>query len=158
MPRNNGDWRKDSGTKCRKGASLLTERTLVILKPDALQRALAGEIISRLEKKGFILVGAKLFRFDEALCRRHYAHLVDKPFFPEIVDYMTSGPCLAMVWHGGHCVCPVDDWSHQPVGGGSGDNPGGLWDIHKKKCDSCLRFTCCSRTGNSTFFPGRVGG
>ncbi|HHZ19177.1 MAG TPA: nucleoside-diphosphate kinase [Firmicutes bacterium] len=107
MPRNNGDWRKDSGTKCRKGASLLTERTLVILKPDALQRALAGEIISRLEKKGFILVGAKLFRFDEALCRRHYAHLVDKPFFPEIVDYMTSGPCLAMVWQGPEVIAFV---------------------------------------------------
>ena len=134
----------------------MTERTLVILKPDALQRALAGEIISRLEKKGFILVGAKLFRFDEALCRRHYAHLVDKPFFPEIVDYMTSGPCLAMVWQGPEVRSMIGPTN--PLEAAPGTIRGGLWDIHKKKCDSCLRFTCCSRTGNSTFFPGRVGG
>lgn len=78
----------------------MRERTLVILKPDALQRGLVGEIISRVEKKGFSLTGAKLFWFDEALCRKHYAHLAEEKFFSEIVDYMTSGPCLAMVWQG----------------------------------------------------------
>ena len=103
----------------------------MILKPDALQRALAGEIISRLEKKGFILVGAKLFRFDEALCRRHYAHLVDKPFFPEIVDYMTLVPLgHGLAGAGGHCVVRSMIGPTNPLE----VTPGqwGDYDIHKK--------------------------
>jgi nucleoside-diphosphate kinase len=82
----------------------MSERTLVILKPDTVSRGFMGEIISRFEKKGFRLAGVRLLRFDEALCRVHYAHLADKPFFPEIVEYMTSGPSLAMIWEGAEAV------------------------------------------------------
>lgn len=80
------------------------QRTLVVLKPDAVRRGLVGEIILRLEKRGLRLCGARLFRFDEALCREHYAHLAQESFFSEIVDYMTSGPSLALIWEGPEAV------------------------------------------------------
>lgn len=80
------------------------QRTLVILKPDAVRRGLVGEIILRLEKRGLRLCGARLFRFDEALCREHYAHLAPEPFFHEIVEYMTSGLSLALIWEGPEAI------------------------------------------------------
>lgn len=73
------------------------ERSLVFIKPDAMQRGLAGEIISRLENKGLKIVAMKMLRMDKALAQRHYAVHKDKPFFNELVDFVTSGPIIAMV-------------------------------------------------------------
>jgi nucleoside-diphosphate kinase len=76
------------------------ERTFVMAKPDAVQRGLVGEIISRLEERGLKLVGAKFVQIDEELAHEHYAEHEDKPFFEDLVGFITSGPVLAMVWQG----------------------------------------------------------
>jgi nucleoside-diphosphate kinase len=76
------------------------ERTLVLVKPDGVQRGLIGEIISRIERSGLRLVGLKLMQMDESLAREHYAEHVDKPFGPGLLTFITSGPVVAMVWEG----------------------------------------------------------
>ncbi|GBD11680.1 Nucleoside diphosphate kinase [bacterium HR23] len=76
------------------------ERTLVLIKPDGLQRGLVGEIISRLERRGLKLVAIKLVQLDEAMARQHYAEHVGKPFFLGLVRFITSAPVVAMVWKG----------------------------------------------------------
>ncbi|MCX4266143.1 MAG: nucleoside-diphosphate kinase [Firmicutes bacterium] len=76
------------------------ERTYIMLKPDALKRGVAGEIISRIERKGYKIVEAKTMQLGEEILKEHYAHIADKPFFPELVEYMTSGPVLAMIVEG----------------------------------------------------------
>jgi nucleoside-diphosphate kinase len=83
------------------------ERTLIILKPDALQRNLVGEIVSRLEKKGLKLIGLKMMRLDKAVLEAHYAHIVDKPFYKGIEDFMQSSPVVVMAWQGFECVNSV---------------------------------------------------
>lgn len=76
------------------------EKTLVILKPSAVERNLIGEVISRIEKRGLIIAGMKMMQLDEAILREHYAHLVDKPFFPSIVESMTACPVIVMCLRG----------------------------------------------------------
>ena len=76
------------------------QKTLVLLKPDAVQRGLVGELVSRLERKGLKLVGMKLVRMDDALARQHYAEHVDKPFFKGLAEFITSGPLVAMAIEG----------------------------------------------------------
>jgi len=76
------------------------ERTLVLIKPDAVQRGLVGEIATRFEKKGLKLVGMKMMSLDEAVLREHYAHIADKPFFPGVSKFMQSSPVVAMCWEG----------------------------------------------------------
>lgn len=71
-----------------------------MVKPDGVQRALIGEIVSRFEKKGFQLVGAKLMNISEDLAKEHYGEHKERPFFGELVDFITSGPVFAMVWEG----------------------------------------------------------
>ncbi len=78
----------------------LKERTLVLIKPDAIQRGLVGEICTRFEKKGLKLVAMKMMTLDEAILRDHYAHIADKPFFPGISNFMQSSPVIAMCWEG----------------------------------------------------------
>lgn len=78
----------------------MIERTYVMLKPDAIKRGLAGEIIARIEKKGYRLIDAKMIQLDEAVLREHYRHIADKPFYPEVASYMVSGPVLAMIVEG----------------------------------------------------------
>ena len=80
------------------------ERTLVFLKPDAIKRRLAGAIISRFERKGFVIVAMKLTRLSEDFARRHYASHKGKDFYEPLVRYTTSGPCLAMVVEGKNAV------------------------------------------------------
>jgi nucleoside-diphosphate kinase len=77
-----------------------TERTLVMVKPDGVQRGLIGEIIGRLEERGLKLVGAKFMRIDEELAGEHYGEHEDKPFFDDLVEFITSGPVMATVWEG----------------------------------------------------------
>lgn len=76
------------------------ERTYIMLKPDALKRGVAGEIISRIERKGYKIAEAKTIMLTEEVLKEHYAHIADKPFFPEVVEYMVSGPVLAMIVEG----------------------------------------------------------
>lgn len=76
------------------------ERTFVMLKPDALQRGLAGEIIKRLEGKNYRIQRAETMQLDPALLREHYSHVVNQPFYPGMETYMTSGPVLAMIIEG----------------------------------------------------------
>lgn len=83
------------------------ERTLIILKPDTLQRGLSGEIIHRLESKGLKLIGIKMMRLDSALLKAHYAHLVDQPFYAGIEAFMKSSPVVVMAWEGFECTNSV---------------------------------------------------
>lgn len=76
------------------------EQTLVILKPSAIERSLIGEVIGRIEKRGLIICGMKMIQLDEAILREHYSHLVDKPFFPSIVESMTATPVIVMCLKG----------------------------------------------------------
>src|SRR5690625_4086185 len=76
------------------------EKTFIMIKTDGIQRNLIGEIIQRFEKKGCKLIGAKLMNISENLAKKHYAEHIGKPFFQELVDFITSGPVLAMVWEG----------------------------------------------------------
>lgn len=83
------------------------EQTFVMVKPDGVQRKLVGEIISRLERKGFILRAAKMMQIDAELAGRHYAEHQGKPFFPGLVEFISSGPVVAMVWEGENAVAAV---------------------------------------------------
>ncbi len=76
------------------------EQSLVLIKPDAIQRGLIGKIIDRFEVKGMKLVGMKMMTLDEAVLREHYAHIADKPFFPGLAKFMQSTPVIAMCWEG----------------------------------------------------------
>ena len=76
----------------------MAERTLIIIKPDGVQRHLMGEVISRFERKGFKLVAAKFMQITEELARRHYAVHKGKPFFEGVVKYLSSSPVMVMVW------------------------------------------------------------
>lgn len=80
------------------------ERTFIALKPDAVQRGLIGEIISRFEKKGFKLVGLKLAHITRATAEEHYGEHKERPFFKGLVDFITSGPIVAMAWEGDNVV------------------------------------------------------
>jgi nucleoside-diphosphate kinase len=73
------------------------ERTLVIIKPDAVQRGLIGPIVTRFERRGLRIVGMKLMQIDDGLARRHYAIHAGKPFFEPLIAYITSGPVVVMV-------------------------------------------------------------
>ncbi|MEI5907189.1 nucleoside-diphosphate kinase [Bacillus spongiae] len=76
------------------------EQTFLMVKPDGVQRGLIGEIVSRFEKKGFQLTGSKLMHISKELAEEHYGEHKERPFFGELVDFITSGPVFAMVWQG----------------------------------------------------------
>jgi nucleoside-diphosphate kinase len=78
----------------------VAQRTLVLVKPDGVKKGLIGEIISRLEKKGLKIAAMKMLQMDKALARRHYAVHDGKPFFADLVDFITSGPIVAVVVEG----------------------------------------------------------
>jgi len=80
------------------------ERTLFIIKPDAVQRGLIGEITTRLERRGLRLVAMKMIRMSQELARRHYAIHEGKPFFEPLVAYITSAPVVVMVWEGPRAI------------------------------------------------------
>ncbi|QTD42181.1 nucleoside-diphosphate kinase [Sporosarcina sp. Te-1] len=80
------------------------ERTFLMVKPDGVQRNLIGEIVSRFEKKGFTLVGGKLMQISQELAEQHYGEHKERPFFGELVDFITSGPVFAMVWEGENVI------------------------------------------------------
>ncbi len=83
------------------------EQTLVLVKPDGVQRGLIGQIITRLERRGLKLLGLKLMQMTRELAAAHYAAHVGKPFYNGLVDYITSGPVVAMVWEGKDAIAIV---------------------------------------------------
>ena len=82
----------------------MTERTLMLIKPDGVQRRLVGDIIGRIERKGLTIVALELKNVDDALARAHYAEHADKPFFASLLEFITSGPVLAAVLQGPRAV------------------------------------------------------
>ncbi|WP_232547568.1 nucleoside-diphosphate kinase [Propioniciclava soli] len=82
----------------------MTERTLVLLKPDAVSRGLAGTILARYEAKGLALAALELRTVDEAFSDRHYAEHVDRPFYPALREFITSGPLVALVLEGERAI------------------------------------------------------
>jgi nucleoside diphosphate kinase len=83
------------------------EKTLIILKPSTVQRGLVGEVIDRFQKKGLIIAGMKMMQLDEAILREHYAHLVDRPFFPSLLRSMMATPVIVMCLKGKDVVAVV---------------------------------------------------
>lgn len=85
----------------------ISEKTLLIVKPDGVQRGLIGEILRRLERKGLKIVGLKMMRLDDAMLREHYAHIVEKPFYPNVEAFMKSDPVAVICAEGKDAVAAV---------------------------------------------------
>lgn len=83
------------------------ERSLVLVKPDAVQRGLVGEVISRLEKRGLRLIAAKFLAVSRELAEAHYAEHKGKPFYTGLIDYITSSPVMAMAWEGPEAIAAI---------------------------------------------------
>ncbi len=86
---------------------MAAERTLVLIKPDAMRRGLAGEILRRLEQRGLELKEARLLQVDKELAGEHYAEHAEKPFYGELIEFITSGPTLALVVEGEGAIATV---------------------------------------------------
>jgi nucleoside-diphosphate kinase len=82
----------------------MAERSLLLLKPDVIHRALIGQVIARIEQRNFKIVALKMFQLSQELLDSHYAHLTSKPFYPEIVSYMTMGPVVGIIVEGKNIV------------------------------------------------------
>jgi nucleoside-diphosphate kinase len=82
----------------------MSETTFVMVKPDGVARGLVGEVIGRFERKGLRLTRIRMLTIDEELARRHYAEHVERPFFPDLLDFITTGPVVAMEWSGESAV------------------------------------------------------
>lgn len=80
------------------------ERTYIMLKPDAVKRQLIGEIMARIERKGYRIGEIKTLNLSQEVLRKHYAHIADKPFYPELESYMMSGPVVGMIVEGENCI------------------------------------------------------
>jgi nucleoside-diphosphate kinase len=91
-------------TDRKENSHVATERTLVLVKPDGVRRGLAGEVITRLEKKGLTLVAMELRTLDRATAEEHYGEHKERPFFGELVDFITGGPLVALVVEGPNAV------------------------------------------------------
>jgi nucleoside-diphosphate kinase len=89
---------------CKTGETLYMERTLIIVKPDAVQRGLTGEIIKRFEQRGLRIIGMKFMLVDEALAQKHYAEHEGKSFFASLVSYITSAPVVVIALEGPNAV------------------------------------------------------
>jgi nucleoside-diphosphate kinase len=85
----------------------VNEKTLVLIKPDAIQRGLTGEVLHRFERKGLKIVGMKMMSLDEAILREHYSHIADKPFFPGVSAFMSSTPVIVLCLEGLEVVAAV---------------------------------------------------
>ncbi len=82
----------------------MAERSLIILKPDTVQRGLVGQVTARIEQRGFKIVGMKMALLTQAKLDEHYGHLTSKPFYPEIVSYMTMGPVVFLIVEGDNAI------------------------------------------------------
>lgn len=86
-----------------------TEKTLILFKPDAVSKQLCGKVLARFEENGLKIRGLKMFRCTDALLREHYAHIANKPFFPEVMGFMQQTPVIAMALEGKNAVQRVRD-------------------------------------------------
>jgi len=85
------------------------QRTLILLKPDCLNKRISGQVISRFEEKGYGIIASKMIQLDEALLNEHYSHVAHLPFFPEIASFMSSRPVLALVLESDDVIQGVRD-------------------------------------------------
>ena len=85
------------------------QRTLILLKPDCLEKQVAGQVISRFEEKDYSIIASKMIQLDQQLLLEHYAHVADLPFFPEIASFMSSRPVLALVLEGEDVIQGIRD-------------------------------------------------
>jgi nucleoside-diphosphate kinase len=85
------------------------QKTVILLKPDCIEKNLAGEVVRRFEQAGLRIRGCKMMRLSDAILKEHYSHLADKPFFPEIVGFMQSTPVIALALEGPNAVARVRD-------------------------------------------------
>lgn len=83
------------------------EETFIILKPDCIEKRLVGEVITRFEKAGFDIVATKVMQLDEAILREHYAHVADRPFFPDIQAFMSQTPVILLILRGSNVIVKV---------------------------------------------------
>ena len=120
----------------------MAEQTLVLVKPDAMQRRLAGEILARFEGRGLTVRGAKLVQVDRDLAEQHYAEHVDKPFFGELVEFITSSPTLALVLEGEGAIKVVRTTmgATNPADVSARDDP------RRPRARRCRTTSCTART------------
>ncbi len=85
------------------------ETTLILFKPDAVEKHLTGKVLARFEEAGFIVRAIKMMQLDDAILREHYSHVADKPFFPEIVSFMSRTPVIALALEGEDVIAKVRD-------------------------------------------------
>jgi nucleoside-diphosphate kinase len=102
----------------------LHQRTLILLKPDVIQRGIAGDILSRFERKGLKIVGLKMVQLDDALLATHYSHLVGRPFYPRLTDFMKSTPVIAVCLEGMEAVRMVREQIVGPITNARNDSAG----------------------------------
>lgn len=84
--------------------NMAIEQTFLMVKPDGVERQVVGDIVDRFERRGFVMKGAKLMVIPKELAEKHYAEHAERPFFGELVDFITSGPVFAMVWEGENVI------------------------------------------------------
>ncbi len=89
--------------------AMALETTLILFKPDAIEKNLTGKVLARFEESGFVIKGIKMMQLDDAILREHYSHVADKPFFPEIVSFMSRTPVIALALQGEDVISQVRD-------------------------------------------------
>lgn len=85
------------------------EQTLILFKPDAVAKNLTGQVLAKFQKEGFAIRGIKMMQLDDAILREHYAHVADKPFFPDIVSFMSKTPVIALALEGEDAITKIRD-------------------------------------------------
>ncbi len=85
------------------------QKSLILLKPDAVSKKICGKVITRFEEAGLTIRGCKMIKLDSAILREHYAHIADKPFYPEVEQFMSSVPVIALALEGEDCVAKIRD-------------------------------------------------
>jgi nucleoside-diphosphate kinase len=97
------------GASAPNATSMAVETTLILFKPDAISKNLTGKVLARFEEAGFVIRGIKMMKLDDAVLREHYSHIADKPFFPDIVTFMSQTPVIALALEGEDIIGKVRD-------------------------------------------------
>ena len=88
---------------------MATESSLILFKPDAVEKNIVGTVLARFQSEGFVIRGLKMMQLGEAILRDHYSHIADKPFFPEIVSFMSKTPVVALILEGDNAIARIRD-------------------------------------------------
>ena len=131
------------------------EETVIILKPDCMEKRIAGEVISRFERAGFQIVAAELMRLDGPTLREHYAHIADKPFFPDIEAFMSSRPVMLMLLAGDNVIArgARAPRPHELEGSRPRHHPWRPRRRYDAQCRACLRRSRERRRREETLLP-----